>query len=38
VSDTRSDETPPPHVKRRKALYYWRLVRQLPWLLLRYRL
>jgi hypothetical protein len=24
--------------KRRTVLYYWRLLRQLPWLVLRYRL
>jgi len=25
-------------MKRRNALYIWRLVRQLPWLVLRYKL
>ena len=24
--------------KQRRAIYYWRLVRELPWLILRYRL
>ncbi len=24
--------------KQRRAIYYWRLARQLPWLILRYRL
>jgi hypothetical protein len=30
----------PPHqgAKARTALYYWRLLRQLPWLVLRYKL
>ncbi len=31
----RSSERDP---KQRRAMYYWRLVRQLPWLILRYRL
>ena len=33
------DEHPPQQrAKARTALYYWRLLRQLPWLALRYKL
>ena len=32
------ERRPRPRVKRRRALYVWRLVRQLPWLVLRYKL
>jgi hypothetical protein len=38
VSGSRSEEVAAARVKRRRLLYYWRLVRQLPWLVLRYRL
>ncbi len=33
-----SEQRPRRRMKRRKALYIWRLVRQLPWLALRYKL
>jgi hypothetical protein len=33
-----SRQKTPPKIKKRTALYYWRLLRQLPWLVLRYRL
>jgi hypothetical protein len=33
-----SGRRPQPKIKRRNALYYWRLLRQLPWLPLRYKL
>jgi hypothetical protein len=33
-----SHDPPAPARKRRTFLYYWRLLRQLPWLVLRYRL
>jgi hypothetical protein len=33
-----SRQKTPPKIKNRTALYYWRLLRQLPWLVLRYRL
>jgi hypothetical protein len=32
------ERQPERKVKRRNALYIWRLVRQLPWLVLRYKL
>jgi hypothetical protein len=33
-----SGQKTPPSIKNRTALYYWRLLRQIPWLVLRYRL
>ena len=33
-----SRQKTPPNIKNRTALYYWRLLRQIPWLVLRYRL
>ena len=33
-----SEQRPQRRMKRRNALYIWRLVRQLPWLVLRYKL
>ena len=32
------EQPPRQRAKARTALYYWRLLRQLPWLVLRYKL
>ena len=32
------EQRPQQRARARNALYYWRLLRQLPWLVLRYKL